>query len=126
MKPSTHPFAFNSTTARVGHPLFRLVFSLLILPPSVVAGGAYLSVFRAQWSTSPSLPLHAVVPNMERGIDVYAPYPSLKYQPRVPAAVKLEAEVVKAVPAVVAVHPTREARFAGGDAFGKISLFTPL
>ncbi|ORY45028.1 WD40-repeat-containing domain protein [Leucosporidium creatinivorum] len=96
------------------------------LVPSVKMGhncqtGAYVSVFRAHWSTCPTLPLHVIVANMDRTLDVLAPFPS----PKGKSVVQLTDEVITAVPAVTASHPTREGRFAGGNSSGKISFYAP-
>lgn len=93
---------------------------LLLTPPPSTAG-AYVSVFRAQWSTCPTLPLHIHVANMTRTLDVYSPYPA----PSGDHLVQLSDEVITAVPAVTASHPTREGRYAGGNASGKISFYAP-
>ncbi|ORY38511.1 WD40-repeat-containing domain protein [Leucosporidium creatinivorum] len=100
------------------------------LVPSVEMGhncqtGAYVSVFRAQWSTCPTLPLHAIIANLDRTLDVYAPYPSLQNQPRVRSVARLGERIDSTVPAITASHPTREARFVGGHSGGKVSFYAP-
>lgn len=58
---------------------------------------------------------------MDRTLDVLAPYPA----PRGQSVVQLTDEVITAVPAVTAAHPTREGRLAGGNSSGKISFYAP-
>lgn len=118
----------NSTTARV----CRLLLTLFCFPHAdfdlaLLTAGAYVSVFRAHWSTCPTLPLHVVVANMDRTLDVLGPYHSPR--PGKSAVqqivVQLTDDVITAVPAVTATHPTREGRLVGGNSSGKISFYAP-
>ncbi|KAK4058898.1 hypothetical protein OIO90_000344 [Microbotryomycetes sp. JL221] len=86
--------------------------------------GRFVSVFKAQWSMCPTLPLHLHVGNMKRTLDVYAPVTtpaSTKNQVRVRG---LMDDSISAVPAVTASHPIRECVYAGGNSSGKVSLYT--
>ncbi|KDE06652.1 hypothetical protein MVLG_03003 [Microbotryum lychnidis-dioicae p1A1 Lamole] len=78
--------------------------------------GRYVSVFRAQWIHSPLLPSSFTIGNMKRYLDVYSADGT--------NVAHLADEMITAVPAVTAAHPTLgEVRLYGGSASGKISFF---
>ncbi|SCV66969.1 BQ2448_5615 [Microbotryum intermedium] len=78
--------------------------------------GRYVSVFRAQWIHSPLIPSSFTIGNMKRYLDVYSADGT--------NIAHLADEMITAVPAVTAAHPTLgQARLYGGSASGKISFF---
>ncbi|GAA5929526.1 hypothetical protein JCM3775_002365 [Rhodotorula graminis] len=79
--------------------------------------GRYVTVLRAHWSQVPTLPPHLFVGNMHRTVDLYSPAASK-------AVRRFDSESLTAVPAVTAAHPTREGRYFGGAASGKVSFWT--
>ncbi|GAA6059395.1 hypothetical protein JCM10212_003627 [Sporobolomyces blumeae] len=81
--------------------------------------GRFVTVLRAYWSPlPPSLsPPHLHVGNMRQTIDLYNPN-------GVKARALGDAEMITAVPAVTAVHPSVAGRYFGGAANGKVSFWT--
>ncbi|BGP38127.1 hypothetical protein JCM10449v2_002054 [Rhodotorula kratochvilovae] len=84
--------------------------------------GRYVTVLRAHWTRVPTLPPHLHVGSMDRTLALYSPsVPSGKGKTAL--AKVFTDEALTAVPAVTAAHPTREGRYYGGAASGKVSLW---
>ncbi|GAA6058309.1 hypothetical protein JCM3770_003731 [Rhodotorula araucariae] len=81
--------------------------------------GRYVTVLRAHWSQVPTLPPHLHVGNMHRTLSLFSPAGTGASEP----VKTFEDSALTAVPAVTAAHPTREGRYYGGAASGKVSLW---
>ncbi|TNY17880.1 WD40-repeat-containing domain protein [Rhodotorula diobovata] len=79
--------------------------------------GRYVTVLRAHWSQVPSLPPHLFTGDMHRTVTLYSPGAAKPVR-------TFADEALTAVPAVTAAHPTREGRYFGGAASGKVSFWT--
>lgn len=76
-----------------------------------------MTVLRAHWSQVPSLPPHLFTGDMHRTVTLYSPGAAKPVR-------TFADEALTAVPAVTAAHPTREGRYFGGAASGKVSFWT--
>ncbi|GAA5931603.1 Cmr1p [Sporobolomyces koalae] len=79
--------------------------------------GRFVTVLRAFWSTLPPsiAPPHIHVGNMRRALDVFHPNGT--------KAKCFQNELISAVPAVTANHPSLPDKYFGGSASGKIAYF---
>ena len=78
--------------------------------------GRWLTILRAQWSLNMDFMPHFTVGNMKRSLDVVACTGD--------KIVNLWTDVVSAVPAVTASHPSRVDCVVGGNTSGRIQLWT--
>ncbi|WVQ73007.1 hypothetical protein IAR50_002570 [Cryptococcus sp. DSM 104548] len=79
--------------------------------------GRWLTILRAQWSTSLDAPPHFTVGNMKRSLDVVSGVTGERI-------VGLWAEGVTAVPTVTASHPGVTDRVVGGNTSGRVQLWS--
>ncbi|GAK61973.1 WD40 repeat-like protein [Moesziomyces antarcticus] len=80
--------------------------------------GKWLTMFRAKWNANPTLEPHFSIGSMTRRAEIYAADGTL-------LRTLWDENLVTAVPAVTAMHPTRPARLVTGNASGRCTFWSP-